>query len=254
MYINIKKHILSNAIRSVALVKILAAFVEGAARYVLKKNGYTDPDMLDTLLWRFQIGTSILQIIAVILIFNHARKTLKYYMDMVPKEDRDGFGILQREYLGSKVASLSVSSINRLLQLWAVIFIGAELLYDFTSIMYREFISILMEALSSGTGLSDGTFIIIYNMTHGFKYIEILSAILLGVVMTGIFLNDRLLKIVSLAILLAFLLAFSILQMQTISLMGREFGIVWTSLIYHVTETFGLIALSFYLTWRYRGL
>ena len=112
----------------------------------------------------------------------------------------------------------------------------------------------LMDALSTGEGMSDGTFIMLYNMTHGFKYLEILSAILLGVVMTGIFLNDRYLKLGSLAILLLFLVSFGAIQMQTVYLMGREIGIVWTSLIYHITETLGLFLLSLYLTVRYKGL
>ena len=111
-----------------------------------------------------------------------------------------------------------------------------------------------MDALSLGEGMTDGTFVMLYNMTHGFKYLEILSAILLGVVMTGIFLNDRFLKLSSMAILLVFLISFSALQMQTVYLMGREIGIVWTSLIYHVTETLGLFLLSLYLSKHYKGL
>ena len=163
-------------------------------------------------------------------------------------------GELQKEYFGDNLASLSVSSVNRLLQLWAVIFVGAELIYDFTSILYRRFIGMLMDALSLGEGMTDGTFVMLYNMTHGFKYLEILSAILLGVVMTGIFLNDRLLKLASLAILAVFLISFAVLQMQTVYLMGREVGIVWTSIIYHATETIGLFLLSLYLSKKYKGL
>ena len=120
--------------------------------------------------------------------------------------------------------------------------------------MYRRFIGMLIDALSESDGMTDGTFVMLYNMTHGFKYLEILAAILLGVVMTGIFLNDRYLKLFSLVILVMFLLAFSVLQMQTVYLMGREIGIVWTSIIYHVTETIGLVALSVYLAKAYRGL
>ena len=51
-----------------------------------------------------------------------------------------------------------------------------------------------------------------------------------------------------------YLLAFGLFQMQTVSLMGREIGIVWTSIIYHITETAGLLILSLYLTKRYKGL
>lgn len=117
------------------------------------------------------------------------------------------------------------------------------MLYVFTSIMYRRFIGMLMDALSGSSSLTDGTFVMLYNMTHGFKYLEMLSAILLGVVMTGIFLNDRAMKLSSFAILALFLISFAVLQMQTVNLMGREVGIVWTSIIYHITETVGLVLL-----------
>ena len=135
-----------------------------------------------------------------------------------------------------------------------MIFICAELIYDFSSIMYRRFIAILMSIFDQASNLTDSTFILLYNMTHGFKYLEILVAILLGIVMTGIFLNDKYLKLASLVILILFLLSFSILQMQTVYLLGREIGIVWTSIIYHFTETLGLILLSAYLSKRYKGL
>lgn len=255
MYISVKKHILSRSILMVALVKIIAAFCEGLARIICKNLKVDQPDMMDITLWHVQLALSVIQIVIIVVIFYRAWAKLKHYMNLVPKEDQPGMGDLQKEVFGQKnIASLSVSSVNRLLQLWAVIFIGAELIYDFTSIMYRRFIGMLIDALSESDGMTDGTFVMLYNMTHGFKYLEILAAILLGVVMTGIFLNDRYLKLFSLVILVMFLLAFSVLQMQTVYLMGREIGIVWTSIIYHVTETIGLVALSVYLAKAYRGL
>ncbi|RKM61229.1 hypothetical protein D6855_04875 [Butyrivibrio sp. CB08] len=255
MYINIKKRILSSTILQVAVVKIIAACLEGAIRIILKKSNITSPDMMDIVLWRAQITISFIQIIVIAFMFFKVWQKLNHYMKLVPKEDQQGIGELQKEVFGkSKLAALSVNSVNRLIQLWAVIFIGAELIYDFTSIMYRRFIGILMDALSSGTGMSDGTFVMLYNMTHGFKYLEILSAILLGVMMTGIFLSDRYLKIAAAVILGLFLISFGVLQMQTVYLMGREVGIVWTSMIYHITETVGLVVLSRYLTKQYKGL
>ena len=254
MYINVKKHILSNAILGVALVKILAAFTEGALRVLLQKRQYSTPDMLDSILWNCQLAISGIQIAITAIIFYYSWKKLNHYINTVPKEDRERMGELQKEYLGDKIASLSVSSVNRLQQLWAVIFVGAELIYVFTSIMYRRFIGMLMDALSGSASLTDGTFVMLYNMTHGFKYLEIISAILLGVVMTGIFLNDRFLKLASLVILVLFLISFGVLQMQTVYLMGREIGIVWTSIIYHITETVGLVLLSLYLSRHYKGL
>lgn len=254
MYLNTKNHFLSKSIMLAAIVKIVAAFCEGGIRLFMRKSTLLSPDMLDIYLWHSQIAISLLQIFVTALIFYLAYKKLNYYIKLFDRDDLRGMGELQKEYLGDNIASLSVSSVNRLLQLWAVIFVGAELIYVFTSIMYRKFIGMLMDALSIGEGMTDGTFIMLYNMTHGFKYLEILSAILLGVVMTGIFLNDRLLKLASMAILAVFLLSFAVLQMQTVYLMGREVGIVWTSIIYHATETIGLFLLSLYLTKNYKGL
>ncbi len=254
MYISVKKHILSNAIMLTAIVKVLAALCEGGLRLLFRKLDVASPDMMDIMLWRSQLAISMVQIIIIGLIFFFSLKKLDHYMNLIPKEDRAGMGELQKEYLGDNIASLSISSVNRLFQLWGVIFIGAELVYVFTSIMYRRFIGMLIDALSLSEGMTDGTFVMLYNMTHGFKYLEILSAILLGVVMTGIFLNDRILKYFSLAILLVFLISFAALQMHTFNLIGREVGIVWTSIIYHATETIGLFLLSIYLSLKYKGL
>ncbi len=255
MYISVKKHILSKSILLVAVTKIVAALIEAAIRLFIEKSVTTSPDMLDIMLWRVELVLSLVQITITAWIFYVEWRKLCHYMNLVPKDDQQGMADLQKKYLGTnKLASLSVSSVNRLLQLWAVIFIGAELIYLFSSVMYRRFIAMLMDALSEGSGMTDGTFVMLYNMTHGFKYLEILAAILLGVVMTGIFLSDRYLKIASLIILVLFLISFSLLQMQTVYLMGREVGIVWTSIIYHTTETVGLIALSYYLARKYRGL
>ncbi len=254
MYINVKKHILSKAIMLTAVVKLIAALCEGTLRIILRKSNVTSPDMLDIMLWHCQLVISVIQIAITSVIFYLIWRRLSHYMNIIPKEDRKQMGDLQKEFFGENLATLSVSSVNRLLQLWAVIFVGAELIYVFTSIMYRRFIGMLMDALSSSDGMTDGTFVMLYNMTHGFKYLEILSAILLGVVITGIFLNDKYLKIASFVILLLFLLSFGALQMQTVYLMGREIGIVWTSIIYHVTETVGLFLLSLYLSIRYKGL
>ncbi len=254
MYINVKKHILSKAIMLTAVVKLIAALCEGTLRIILRKSNVTSPDMLDIMLWHCQLVISVIQIAITSVIFYLIWRRLSHYMNIIPKEDRKQMGDLQKEFFGENLATLSVSSVNRLLQLWAVIFVGAELIYVFTSIMYRRFIGMLMDALSTSDGMTDGTFVMLYNMTHGFKYLEILSAILLGVVITGIFLNDKYLKIASFVILLLFLLSFGALQMQTVYLMGREIGIVWTSIIYHVTETVGLFLLSLYLSIRYKGL
>ena len=254
MYINSKQRILSKSILFTAIIKMVGALLEGTSRLLIEKVSFDTPDMMDKTIWNIQMLSSVTQVIAVTVIFYLALRKLKHFMSIIPEDEQESLGYLQKEYLGKNNAALSASSVSRLLQLWAVIFVGAEIVYDFSSLMYRKFIAILMEALSYGNGMSDGTFLLLYNMTHGFKYMEILAALLLGVVMTGIFLNDKYLKLASLIVLVFFLLSFGVIQMQTLSFWGRDVGIVWTSIIYHFTETVGLVALSVYLTKRYKGL
>ncbi len=103
-------------------------------------------------------------------------------------------------------------------------------------------------------GLGWTSYVTIYNNTHGFKYMGMLLAILIGVIMTGIFLKDKLLKGVTLACTALFLITFSLFQMQTIEFFGKSIGIAWTSVIFHFVETMGLIALALYLRYRYHGV
>lgn len=254
MYINSRIHILSEAIMKTAALKVAAALSESFIRFILKKGTAFSPDMLDIMLWRSQLLISALQIILIVMLFYSSWKKLTRYINIVPEEDRKAMGSLQEEYFGEKISSLSVYSIRSLLELWAVIFTGAELLYCFTSMMYRKFAALMMLALFNGSILSGSIFVMLYNMTHGFKYLEILSSILLGVFITGIFLQDRILKFTSLSILLLFLLSFGMFEMQTVNIMGRDLGLVWTSVIYHISETAGLFLLSFYLSRHYKGL
>ena len=254
MYITGKRPLLSTFILGVAVIKIIAAALEAVIRLVVNRQTDMAPDMMDILLWRVQMGSSFLQIVMICLIFLRLWGKLKRYLSIVSEDDMRAMGELQREYLGKNLPTLSASSVSRLLQIWAVIFIGAETVYAFIAILYRRFIAMLMDALSQGTAMTDGTFVMLYNMTHGFKYVEILTAILLGVIMTAIFLQDRFLKIVSVAVAVMFFISFGILQMQTVNLMGRTVGIVWTSIIYHMCETIGLVLLSYYLTKKYKGI
>ncbi len=234
-----------------ALIRLGTAFSEGALRLILRKSGLT-PDMMDSVLWKFQLACSVFKIAAIAVVFLFAWKKLSHYMSLVEEDDFEEIGRLQEEFLGKKKSSLSVKSISRLLQIWAVILIGAEFVYTVSSVIYRRFTAELM--LLAFSGYQYNSFVSVYNLSHGFKYMEMLTAILMGFYMTGIFLDDRKLMIVTTIIAGLFLLAFSVAQMHTISFSGREVGIVWTSVIFHVTETMGLMLFSFYLTKKYRGL
>ncbi len=251
MYLSKHKHLLSKCILYVAVIKIISAFIEGTLRLFLNNN-VNSPDMLNNIKFTVTAIISITQIILIAVIFLMTWKKMNHYMTIVPEEDKYELAELQRDYLGKGLSSLNADSLGKLLQLWAAIFIGAEIVYDFSSIMYRRFISILSGALSNDA--SNSTFIALYNMTHGFKYLEILIALLIGVMMTGIFLNDNFLKIAAIAVAVLFLLSFSLFEMQTVNFLGRAIGIVWSSIIYHFAETLGLVLFSYYLQKKYNGL
>ncbi len=94
----------------------------------------------------------------------------------------------------------------------------------------------------------------VYNNTHGFKYIGMFIAVMPGTIMTAIFLRDRLLKLICAGVTIFFMLAFVVVNMGSINLFGMSVGIVWTSIIFHISETVGMMGLAVYLSKMYRGL
>ena len=252
MYFSRKTHFLSLAIMLAALIRLSGSMIEGFIRMVVNRNVTLTPDMMDSILWNVQAGCSLAEISLIALVFYLSLKKLRRYKGLVDEDDYAQMGRLQEEVFGKNISSLSADSIEQLLQMWAVILIGAECVYFCSSIVYKRFTTELMLLLFGGRQYT--SFVSIYNLTHGFKYLEMLTAIVLGVVMTAIVLHDRYLKIAAAVITVVFLLAFGIFQMQTIQVSGRQIGIVWTSVIFHLTETIGLFILSVYLSKHYRGL
>ena len=237
-----------------AAINVVSAMLGGLIRVVVNNNISLTPDMADGILWKVQIVLSIIQLVLICIVFWLAFRQLNRYIGTVEDDDRAEMGRLQEEVFGTKLSALSADAIRRLLQIWAVILIGVEIVYDVTSTLYREFMLQLfsMELLTGG--IFSGGFAVLYNSTHGFKYLGMLIAILLGIMMTGIFLNDRPLKAVAGILTLLFLAAFALFQMNTISLFGRSFGVVWTSVIFHATETAGLLTVAIYMRTHYLGV
>ncbi len=237
-----------------ALINIITAMISGLLRLILTRNDSITAAMADEISWIIQVIISALQLILLCFLFYYAFRKLGRYMKTVAVDDREAMGKLQEEVFGTKLSVLSAEATRRLLQIWAVILIGVELIYDITSSLYREFVMQLfnMELLTGG--IFSGGFTILYNSTHGFKYLGMLIAILLGIMMTGIFLDDRLLKTVASVLAVLFLIAFSVFQMNTISIFGRMVGVVWTSVIFHATETVGLLTVAVYMRTHYQGV
>ncbi len=249
MYFSKNKHLLSRSIMACALIGLFMSGIEGLIRLILRRNASLAPDMLNGRIQLAETVCFIIKLAAIIIVFFIARKQLKFYKSIIDEEDYREMRRLQEEKLGKNLPLLNADSISQLLQIWEVILIGAEIIYYISSIIYRRFTAGLMELSTDGE-----SFVSLYNLTHGFKYLEMMTALLMGFAITSIFLRDKYLKFLALALAGLFLLAFAFFQMFTLSFGGRAVGIVWTSVIFHLTEIIGLLVLSIYLGKRYKGI
>ncbi len=255
MYINKKLHILSKALMNTAIINIAGSALIGLYRITLaKKISALMPAMSDNATWYGQVVISILQVAATIVVFYRAFRVHNKYNSLIPAEDYAEMSRLQEEMNMENISTLSLYSIHQLLQIWAVILIGVRVVYDLSAITYRKMVLqlsqvVLTASLFGGVSLAD-----VYNNSHGFKYIGMFTAVVLGTIMTAIFLKDRLLALISLGVTVFFMLAFVVMNMWSVSLLGMDVGIVWTSMIFHASETVGLVGLAYYLSSKYRGL
>lgn len=145
---------------------------------------------------------------------------------------------------------------RKLLGIWGVIFIPIQIINDFCVLLYTRMLQIVEYVLVQSEIDTDGQlYALIYDSTHGFKYICIFLAILLGVIVTAVILERRFLVWFSLIYATAFMVAFTIFRMQSFNLAALNnitIGINWTSLIFHVLTTLGLFFVGLYIYMLYR--
>jgi len=255
MYISKNKHVLSGALMGSALINIAGSAFLSVYRIVLAdKVPLLFPAMSSDPVWYGQVFVSVIQEIATMIVFYKAYKKLVRYRGLVENDDFIEMAKLQEEMIPGSISTLSSYSIGQLLQVWAVILIGVRFIYDLSAIVYRDFVMKISEvviaaSLFGGVNLSE-----IYNNTHGFKYIGMFTAVVLGTTITAIFLRDNFLKGLCMGVTVFFMLAFVVMNMGNISIFGMDVGIVWTSIIFHICETVGLMGLAVYLGRRYRGM
>ncbi|WP_026652629.1 hypothetical protein [Butyrivibrio proteoclasticus] len=263
MYINRKTHYLSTALFWAAGIHVFSNAILGTVRYLVGKSetlSSIGPQMTNTVNIGAQMAVSAMQVICMTVVFISAFDKLKKSLSVISESDRLQMAVLQQEVLGKGLPTLTGDSIGKLLELWGIILIGVRMVYDICSIVYRKFVMDLVSMSSAVSGaarsavVTTNSFVEIYNNTHGFKYIGLLVAILLGIMTTGIFLNDKILKFITMILMAFFLLSFVLLGMQTFNLGGYSVGIVWTSVIFHLVETLGLLGLGIYLRKKYVGL
>lgn len=257
MYLSSRKHVLSGTILKTAAVNAGAVCIQLLIRLFirLEAEGRISqlPDMVNRAIDLSQNIISMVQIFLTAGIFFFAISELRKSSSVVEEDDREAMAALQQEVFGKSLAALDLNSIYRLVQIWAVILVGGRIMYEVSAELYEGFIRDLMVVAFEGQDEALW-FVSVYNSTHGFKYSGMLIAIITGIVMTGIFLNDRTLKIVSLAVIVLFLLSFALLKIQTVQLFGLAIGVVWTSVIFHLVETVGMVMLAVYLRRHYNGI
>ncbi len=255
MFITKNSHILSRALMDTAFINIAGSGLVSLYRLTLADRiSVLMPAMSDNAVWYGQVVVSIIQVLATVVVFILSFRRLNKYRRIIPADDYVEMAKLQEEVNGDNISTLSSYSIYQLLQIWAVILIGVRIVYDMSAVIYRNFVMqisqvVIAASIFGGINLAD-----IYNNTHGFKYIGMFTAVVLGIIMTAIFLRDRLLKLISLGITIFFMLAFIVMNMWNFSLFGMDVGIVWTSMIFHISETIGLVGLAVYLARNYKGL
>ncbi|MBQ7147251.1 MAG: hypothetical protein IJR96_00725 [Pseudobutyrivibrio sp.] len=175
-------------------------------------------------------------------------------MSIVLDDDVEKMGLLQKQYIPEGISTLKASAIYQLLEIWASILLFIQVMSMVSNYQYKRFVSELYRIIPMDSYEQAVEFSGIYNSTHGFKYIGMFSALIIGIFVSAVFLNDRFLKVLSVIATLVFLMAFTIFQMITFDTEIKIISIVWTSVIYHGLETIGLIVFSVYLAKHYKGL
>lgn len=254
MFVNGRTHILSETIQKTAWINLAAAGICGAARMIINRHGSASPDMLNQLTWTIQIGTSFLQVALTGCVFIQAYWTLARCRKRIPREDYYEMAKLQEEVLPDRISALSSYSTLQLLEVWAGILLGVKVIYDIFAGVYRSFVADLSLVFDPADADAMEAFRTLYNNTHAFKYVGMLIAIALGVFITGIFLNDRKLKLTAAVLAVIYILSATGMQMGTYTVLNRDVAIVWSSVVFQLLQTVGLLGFSFYLKKRYRGV
>ena len=253
MYLNTRKHYLSQAICLSSILGLIAQFLNSISRVIFSSK-LNEPDMLNSVIFNFNIGVQILVVVITTFIFFYNRKQLRAVIALVGKDDSEEIGLLQKEFNPRGISTLRAESIYQLVEIWASIMVFTQIMSMVSNYEYKRFVNDLYAIIPMENYEESVVFSQIYNSTHGFKYIGMFAALIIGIVTTAVFLKDRFLKVIAVIITVFFFLAFSLFQMITFDTQIKIISIVWTSVIYHGMETVGLLLFSIYLARHYKGL
>ncbi len=255
MFLSPKKHILSEAIFLAAILRLIELGLSGLIRILLRRGLLeTCFGMGQEQVYTLQNVISVVMLLLTAVVFIVALMRVNRYISVIPASDRKEMAALQEEVFGKGNSALTAEVTKKLLRIWSAILVGAQLMYDVSSALYTHFLGVLSAAVDNGSVDSAVRYAFIYNLTHGFKYQGMLVALLLGIIVTEIFLNDRILKIIAYVIAIVFLISSTGIGMATVAVMGDSIGIVWSSVIFHVMDTLGLAVMAVYMRIRYHGV
>ena len=154
MYVNKKAHYLSNSLFWAAGIHCLANAALFVVRRVAQNDIASQPDMVNTTILAGQIAIAAIQVILMAFAFIGAFDKLKSALSVVEESDRLKMAVLQQEAMGNKIPALTGDSIGKLLELWGAILIAVRMVYDICSLVYRRFITDLIDY--SGSVSSSG--------------------------------------------------------------------------------------------------
>ncbi|MBR5338177.1 MAG: hypothetical protein IK152_09355 [Lachnospiraceae bacterium] len=248
MYLSSKKHILSNTLIFATAIQFLSIIIQLVLQSVML-NGKNQVDMLDDSVWAMQHFVTSFSIVFIVLVFFIAIKRIRSYIGVVDEEDRAMMGRLQEDSLGKELSALPAEMIYKLLFLWGVILVGVGIIQTMVLVMYRKFI-VEINTLDD----IPKVFKVVYNNIDGFKNLTIVFALLLGIVITAVVLENRKFTIMSIIIAILYLIAFCAFNLKKVDLFGAQVGIGWTTVVFYAISTVGMILFAVYLRIKYRGV
>ena len=238
-----KNYILSDSLSKTALLNFLCVLVGAGVRFFFRHAVELRPDMQDMRFTMVGMGIAVVRVLLTAAIFLLANRRIKSVIANEGFADPDK---LKEEMNPAGSTLLTAYSTRKMLQVWGVILVAANLLQEFCSRMYQNVIDQL-QSYYIGENMVTNEAVSVYNSTHGFKYIGMITALIIGFFVTGVFLNDRKLMILSAVMMVAFAIAFGMFQMFTLRFADRSIGIVWTGVIYHLNNTLVLFLFSHYI-------
>ena len=145
---------------------------------------------------------------------------------------------------------------RQLLFIWGVILVPIQLVYDLSTIIYNRMLGMIWFILNSSyVENREVLYAMFYDSSHGFKYMGMFMAIVIGIIMTGILLERRRLVLISGVLITIFMISFAAINMHTMEFetLSLNIGLNTTSLLFHLLTTVGMFVLGLFVIRNYQS-